>query len=248
MARQDSSGAKGKGSVQEASGQQPAAKSRKPITIACVGCAAIAVIAIVVAIISVTAWDSRDSRLHEGSPLPENIAYIGRWISDGVVSARVDTFAIAGDKIACDFAIRNDSDRDITVNAIGRTIIAHPLDARLSEASIPLNLLEGDTPMEVTDDENVLGLQFTMGVWMMIAPGDPESAPPPESFTLSAGEIKRARYRPPANQMIMPASALRIAVLLEGEDTPRPFYFMRRSAGIGGWFEKGVETAVQGPR
>ena len=224
-------------------------KKRKTATIACAGCAGLFVVAIIVGIIWLTAWDTKDSRLYDGKPIPENVAYIGRWVGDDVISARIDTFAITGDKIACDFAIRNDSPQDITVNAIGRTIIAPPLDSRMSANSIPLNLMDGDLPMKVTDDENVLGLQLAMGgMWLIIDPGEAEDAPPPEPFTLKPGEVKRFRYRPRAHQLIMPASALRIAVLLDDGEPPHPFYFLRQSSGIGGWFEKGAEKAIEAQR
>lgn len=227
---------------------EPPARNRRRI-VACAGCGGLFALALIVFIVWINAWDSRDSRLHEGRPLPENVAYIGRWVSDDALSARTDTFAVAGDRIACDFAIRNDSARDVTVLAIGRTIIAPPLDARLSQQRIGLELMEGDVPMEVTDEENVLGLTQAMGgVWIIIDPGEATGAAPPEPFTLKRGETRRFRYRPHAHQMLMPASALRIAVLLDDGSPPRPFYFLRKSAGIAGWFERSADKAMSGGR
>ena len=231
----------------QTSSAPPARSNRR--TIACAGCGGLFVLALIVFIIWVNAWDHRDSRLHDGRPLPENVAYIGRWVSDDVLSARIDTFAVAGDRIACDFAIRNDSPTDVTVRAIGRTIIAPPLDARLSQQRIGLDLMEGDMPMEVTDEENVLGLTQAMGgVWLIIDPGEAGGASSPEPFTLKPGETRRFRYRPHAHKMLMPASALRIAALLDDGNAPRPFYFLRKSAGIAGWFERGAEKAISGGR
>ena len=103
--------------------------------------------------------------------------------------------------------------------------------------------------MEVTDDENVLGLQMDMfGRWILFVPSEAEDAPPAQPFTLKPGEIKRFRYRPRVYQALMPARALRIAVRLDDGNPPHPFYFLRQSAGIAGWFEKGVEKAVEGSR
>ena len=48
--------------------------------------------------------------------------------------------------------------------------------------------------------------------------------------------------------MLMPASALRIAALLDDGKPPRPFYFLRKSAGIAGWFERSAEKAMGGGR
>jgi len=215
-------------------------------TVACAGCAAILVVLAIVGIIVAQVWDAKDSRMFNGRPLPANVAYIGCWVSDKVLAARIDTFAIAGDKIACDFAVRNDSKSPLTVNAIGRTIIGPPLDARMSETEIPLNLLPADEPMRVTDDRNVLGLQLVMGGnWAMIDPVEAQDAPKPEPFTLKPGEMKRIRYRPAAHQLLMPASALRIAVLLDDGNPPHAFYFLRKSAGIGGMMERMMGTAVQ---
>lgn len=215
-------------------------------TIACAGCAAVFVVVAIVGIILASVWDARDSRLFNGRPLPTNVAYIGGWVSDKTLGARIDTFAIAGDKIACDFAVRNDSQQPLTVKAIGRTIIGPPLDARMSESEIALNLLPQDEPMRITDDENVLGLQLVQGGnWAMIDPVEAQDAPKPEPFSLKPGEMKRIRYRPAANQLLMPASALRIAVQLEDGNPPRAFYFLRKSSGIGGMMERMMGTAVE---
>lgn len=231
----------------ETSAEPPARNRRR--TIACAGCGGLFALALIVFIIWVNAWDHRDSRLYDGRPLPENVAYIGRWVSDDVISARIDTFAITPDRIACDFAIRKDSPTDVTVLAIGRTIIGPPLDARLSAPKLGLELIDGDMPMEVTDEENVLGLQQAMaGMWIIIDPGEATSAAPPEPFSLKPGETRRFRYRPRAHQMLEPASALRIAVLLDDGNPPRPFYFLRQSAGIAGWFERSAEKALSGGR
>lgn len=232
--------------------QQPApAESQAPApalsgrTLACAGCVALFVVAAITGIILASLWDARDSRLFNGRPLPSNVAYIGCWVSDKTLAARIDTFAVVGDKIACDFAVRNDSSAPVTVTAIGRTIIAPPLDARMSETEVPLNLIPGDQPMRVTDDQNVLGLQLVQGGnWAMIDPVEAQEAPKPEPFTLKPGEMKRIRYRPAAHQLLMPASALRIAVQLDDGNPPHAFYFLRKSAGIGGLMERMMGTAV----
>ena len=236
-------------------------KRRSPTTIACIGCAAAFVVTVIVAIIAITAWDARDGRLYDGEPLPENMAYIGRWVSDEAVSVRIDTFAAAGDKLACDFAVRNDTKQDMTVRAIGRAIIGQPAESLLVLSTVPLDVAAGDDPMGVTDDENIMVMLADMnGQLMAITQPSSEEVPPaPEPFILKPRELRRFRYRPEAKvevqgimgRQILPITdpwALRIAVALDDGGEPRPFYFLRKSAGIGGWFEKGVETAVKGTR
>ena len=71
---------------------------KRTATIACAGCAIVFVIAAIAGIIAATVWDNKDSRLYQGKPLPENVGYIGRWVSDGTVAARIDTFVLAGDR------------------------------------------------------------------------------------------------------------------------------------------------------
>jgi hypothetical protein len=236
-------------SKQEKKQQPEPAQAPAPVlsgrTLACAGCAALFVVLAIVGIIGAAIWDAKDSRLFNGRPLPKNVAYIGCWVSDKTIGARIDTFAFAGDKIACDFAVRNDSQQPVTVNAIGRTIIGPPLDARMSEEELPLNLVPGDQPMRVTDDQNVLGLQLVAGGnWAIIEPVEAQDAPKAEPFTLKPGEMKRIRYRPMAHQLLMPASALRIAVQLDDGNPPHVFYFLRKSAGIGGLMERMMGTAV----
>ncbi len=214
------------------------------------GCAAVFAVALLAAFIAINAWDARDSRLFKGNPLPSNVAYIGHWVSDKTVGACISTFALAGDRIACDFVLRNDSNRDMTVQEIGRTIIAPALDVRMSEMTVEADLMQGDQPMRVTDDENVLGLtQALGGVWLMIDPGHTTPSKTPQPFTLKPGQVKQIRYRPRMDRStMMPASALRIAVRLDDGSAPHAFYFLRKSCGIGGWFEKKVETAVENAR
>jgi hypothetical protein len=225
--------------------EEPAPRTPSRTTVACAGCAGVFVVALVAAIIVLKAWDAKDGRLFSGRPLPSNVAYIGRWVSDGELSARADTFAIAGDRVACDFTIRNDTKHDVTVRAIGRTIVAPGLDARMGQGAIELDLMDGDQPMRITDDQNVLGLQMAAeGQWLMAEPENLAQVPAPEPYTLKPHQTKQVRYRPKAHQMLMPAKALRIAALLDDGKAPHAFYFLRKSAGIGGWFERGVEKAV----
>lgn len=215
-------------------------------TIACVGCGVVFVVVAIVGIILASVWDTKESRLYHGKTMPSNVAYIGYWVSDKTLGARIDTFAITANNIACDFAVRNDGQQPVTIKSIGRTIIAPPLDNRMVEIAIPVSLFDGDEPMRVTDDENVLGLQYAMqGQWVLLDPQGASSAPQPEPFTLKPGEIKRVRYRPLANQLLMPASALRIAVLLDDGGEPHPFYFLRQSCGIAGVFERTFNKAVE---
>jgi hypothetical protein len=235
--------------------EEPAPSPQAPrrTTIACAGCGGAFVIALVTAIIVLNAWDAKDGRLFNGKPLPKNVAYIGRWTTDGDLSARVDTFAIAGDRIACDFTIRNDTKHDVTVRAIGRTIVAPGVDARMGQGAIELNLMPGDQPMRVTGDQDVLGLQTQgEGQWLMAEPDNAAQVEAPKPYTLKPHQTKQVRFRPKAYQelgngqvlSLMPAKALRIAVLLDDGKDPHAFYLLRKSAGIGGWFERGVEKAV----
>ena len=231
--------------VEEPEVQGPAPLSRR--TIACAGCAGAFVLVLIIAVVVLWVWDAKDGRQFNGKPLPTNVAYIGGSVSDQVVGARIDTFAITGSKLACDFAVSNDSQQPITVKAIGRTIVAPAMDTYLVTAEVPLTLCPEDQPMLVTDEENVSGLQMALGSqWVPFKVEANADAAQPQPFTLKPGETKRLRYRPPwVSQYMSPASALRIAVLLDDAKPPHPFYFLRKSAGIGGFFEKGMATAVE---
>lgn len=220
-------------------------RRKRTATIACAGCMIAFVIAAVAGIIAATVWDNKDSRLYQGKPLPENVGYIGRWVSDGTIAARIDTFVVAGDRLACDFAIRNDSKQDITVQAIGRTVIGQLGSHWLTQSKIPLSMNADDQPMLVTDDKNTLGLQPGMPPIKLV---ENENPPPPEPITLKPGEMKRFKYRPAAHQLLMPAAALRLAVQLDDGSEPRAFYFLRMSSGIGAWFEGGAEKIMRGAR
>jgi len=222
-------------------------KLSKP-TIACAGCAGIVVIAAVVVIIAIMTWDPKDARLYEGEPLPENVGYIGRWVSDDTLSMRIDTFALAGDRIACDFAVRNDSDSEVTVHAIGRTIIAQSIASLFNQTKLPLELVADDQPMQVTDEENVMGIASVYGTMALVVPEEADDAPAPQPFTLKPRQTERLRYRPHAHQLLMPASGLRLAAQLDDGREPHAFYFLRQSAGISGWMERGAQKAIQGPR
>ncbi len=216
-------------------------KPRK-IPAACFGCGSAFVIAAIASVIWLTIWDGKDARLYEDKPLPANVGYIGRWISDDTVGVRVDTFVLAGDRLACDFTVRNDSDQDITVDAIGRTVIVQLMSHWLSQSTIPLELTNDDGPMVVTDNKNILGLRTGMPPFNLVEDQDP---PAPQPFTLKPGELKRYRYRPVAHQLLMPAAALRLAVQLGDAQPPRPFYFIRKSAGIAGAFEGSAQKVLE---
>lgn len=227
-------------------GVEPSPDPRKrTATIACAGCAALFVIAAIGAIIAATVWDNKDSRLYQGKPLPSNVGYIGRWVSDGTVSCRIDTFVLAGDRLACDFAIRNDTKQEITVSAVGRTVIGQMGSHWLVQSEIPLSMNADDQPMLVTDDKNTLGLQAGMPPIKLV---EDENPPPPEPVVLKPGQMERFRYRPAAHQLLMPAGALRLAVQLDDGSEPRAFYFLRMSSGIGAWFEGGAEKVIQSAR
>lgn len=245
------------GDGSEDTAQQVQAK-QKTRNIACAGCAGLGVLAVVIGIVVVLVWDNKDSRLYDGKPLPANVAYIGRWASDDTVAVQLSTFTIAGDKVAADFAVRNASKQPIKVLAIGRTLIGVPMDTLLTGDAVPLELMQGDQPMRVTDEKGAMWYVLNQGQPTMLAP-DTSGAAPPEPIDLRPGQVQSFKFRPNALDLQsligalgmgaltggMPTlSGLRLAVQLDDGNPPHAFYFMHKSAGIGGWMEKGVEKAA----
>ncbi len=226
---------------------------------ACAGCAGLAVLVLVIGVISVLVWDGRDSRMRKGKPMPTNAAYIGRWATDDTLAVQLSTFTTTGDKMACDFAVRNVSRESITITAIGKTLIAASMDTVLLSESVPLVIAEGDEPMGVTDDRNALWYIPAQGQPLLLKPQDPE-AQQPEPISLKPGQVETVKFRPHALNAqdlvsvlgigalmggLPQMTGLRLAVQLDDGKEPHPFYFVGESAGIGGWMERGVARGVE---
>lgn len=226
---------------------------------ACAGCAGLAVLVLIVGVVSLLVWDNKDGQVRKGKPMPSNAAYIGRWATDDTLSVQLSTFTVAGDKMACDFAIRNVSKQPVTIKAIGKTLIGVSMDTVLLGETVPLDLTEGDEPLRITDDRNALWLIPSQGQPLLLAPQDRE-AKQPEAFTLQPGQVEAVKFRPHAlnPQDLVSAigigalmggmpqmTGLRLAVLLDDGNAPHPFYFVGESAGIGGWMERGVAKGVE---